>query len=107
MNIARHRMLADEDLQPTWVPVGEDAAVRSRHMRELRRLSNLAPLAIRERDELLQALATSQTLSRRDMATASGLTEGRVQQIITELSERDQAIRDAAATERLARHRLP
>jgi len=102
--IPRHKLLPDEDLMPTYVPVGESATARAAAMRELHKLSNRIPQTIRERDELLLAYATSQSLSRRDMATACGLTEGRVQQILTELSQRDQRIRNARAAETTGRH---
>jgi hypothetical protein len=106
MKLSRHQPVGPEnDLVPTYVPVGESAEARAAAMRELRRFSNEIPAAMHKRDELLHAYATSQSLSRRDMATACGLTEGRIQQILTELHEHDQELRNRRAKETFARHR--
>jgi hypothetical protein len=73
-------------------------------MRELRDLSNGIASAYRRRDELMQALALSNSLSREDMARATGLAKSRVDQIIRELTEQDQRRRNAEALERVRRH---
>lgn len=85
MRRPRHALLPADELQPSFVPAGENPAVRAGHMGRLRELSNAIADGYRERDELLLALAASQTLSRRDMATACGLAKSRVDQIIAEL----------------------
>lgn len=100
----RHDRLPDEDLQPSFVPAGEDRDVRARHMRRLRFLSNAIADGFRDRDQQLLALAASQTLSRQDMATACGLAKSRVDQIIFELARADQNRRDAEGAERVRRH---
>lgn len=104
MRHARHAVLAAADLQPTFVPVGEDFEVRASHMRRLRDLSNAIADAYRERDELLFALGASQTLTRRDMATACGLAKSRVDQIIFELAQADRHRRNVEVAERVRRH---
>jgi galactose-1-phosphate uridylyltransferase len=63
----------------------------SRARRELRELSNGIASAYRRRDELIQALALSNSLSREDMARATGLAKSRVDQIIRELTEEGSA----------------
>jgi hypothetical protein len=104
MRHRRHALLPAEDLQPTFTPAGEDPSARSGRMRQLRELSNAIAGAYRERDQLLLALATSQTLTRRDMATACGLAKSRVDQIILELAQADEDRRNSEGAERVRRH---
>jgi hypothetical protein len=73
-------------------------------MKELRALSSQISAAYRARDDLLHALALSEGLSRRDMATATGLNKSRVDQIIKEMAEEDQGRKNVAAAERVRRH---
>lgn len=73
-------------------------------MRELRELSNGVATAYRLRDKRMQALALSGSLSREDMARATGLAKSRVDQIIRELTEDDQRRRSEEAMERVRRH---
>jgi hypothetical protein len=73
-------------------------------MEELRDLSNSIAGAFRARDQRLLALASSGSLSRRDMATATGLNKSRVDQIIREMAEAEQAAKNAAAHETVQRH---
>src|SRR5436305_1225327 len=102
----RHRSarLPEEPLWPTYTPVGEDPARRAAAMRELRSLSNEIADAFAMRDQRMLALASSQSLSRRDMAIACGLNKSRVDQIIVELAKADQERRNAAAHARSGRH---
>lgn len=74
-------------------------------MRRLRAAQNAIADGYAARDELMLARATSNALSRRDMAIATGLAESRVNQIVRELAERYQHRRNLAAAERVARHR--
>lgn len=73
-------------------------------MRELRQAQNQIADGHAVRDGLMHAWALSNTLSRHDMALATGLAKSRVDQLIREAAERDIARRNAAAAERLARH---
>jgi hypothetical protein len=91
-------------LKPTWTQGDLVYERQIELMTELRDLSNSIPDAYRARDELLYALATSGSLSRRDMATATGLNKSRVDQIISEMAAHDQDLQSAAATERVRRH---
>jgi non-ribosomal peptide synthetase component F len=80
----RHELLPDEDLQPTHpVPHAliEDQAAS---MRELRALHNEIPLGYQRRDARMTALAISNSVSREDIAIATGLVKSRVDQIIRE-----------------------
>lgn len=107
MRRPRHDLLPDEDLQPTFVPAGEDRELRAAYMRELRALSNAIAESYHARDQLLLRLAASQTLSRRDMATACRLAKSRVDQIISELAQAEQNRRNAVGLERVRRHTPP
>jgi len=103
----RHALLDDEDLQPTFTTRNHIYERQVASMRELRELSNGIASAYRRRDELMKALALSNSLSREDMARATGLAKSRVDQIIRELTEEDQRRRNAAALERVRRHMPP
>lgn len=76
-------------------------------MRELRHLANNIGSGYRQRDERMLALAVSNSLSRRDMATATGLAKSRVDQILRELSAEHDASRSGALSERVKRHDRP
>lgn len=73
-------------------------------MREIRELSNGIAAGYRRRDELFQALALSNSLSREDMARAAGLNKSRVDQIIRELTQQDQERKNRAAADMVRRH---
>ena len=62
-------------------------------MRELRRLSNAVADAYFARDDKMLALALSESLSRADMARATGLNKSRVDQIIREMADRYPSLR--------------
>lgn len=104
MRSHRHRVLPDVDLRPTNpipdVPVDR----QSREMRRLRDAHNRIALGYRERDEIMVALTLSNSLSRHDMALATGLAKSRVDQIIRETYETDRAEVAQAAMARVARH---
>jgi hypothetical protein len=100
----RHAILDADDLRPTFTTRHHDYDGQVASMRELRELSNGIANAYRRRDKRMQALALSNSLSREDMARATGLAKSRVDQIIRELTEEDQRRRNAEALERVRRH---
>lgn len=73
-------------------------------MLELRRAQNGIVNGHAIRDGLMLAWSLSNTLSRHDMALATGLAKSRVDQVIREASEREIVQRNAAAAERVRRH---
>lgn len=100
----RYERLPAEDLTPTRPVPDVPIAVQRRHMQELRRAQNQIVNGHAVRDGLMQAWALSNTLSRHDMAVATGLAKSRVDQLIREASERDISRRNAEAAERVRRH---
>jgi hypothetical protein len=101
----RHELLSDEPLEPTRPVPGVSLEVQIKHMLELRAAQNDIAQGFLRRDQLMQAWALSNTLSREDMAIATGLAKSRVDQLIREITLRDAAIRNATAAERMARQR--
>jgi len=73
----RHDRPPEGDLWPTDTRPDIDPADQAAHMRRLRELRNRIADGYSACDELMLALATS-IVSRRDMATATGLVESRV-----------------------------
>jgi RHS repeat-associated protein len=65
-------------------------------MRELRAAQNKAAAGFRERDDLMTAWALSNSLSRQDMALATGLAKSRVDQIIRETYDSNSRISKGA-----------
>ena len=100
----RYNALPDEDLTPTRPIRDVPIAVQRDHMRELRESQNQIVNAHAIRDSLMLAWALSNTLSRHDMALATGLAKSRVDQLIREAAERDITRRNAEAAERVRRH---
>lgn len=100
----RYSHLPEEPLAPSRPVPGAPIAVQVEHMRELREAQNQIADAHAIRDGLMHAWALSNTLSRHDMAVATGLAKSRVDQLIREATERDITRRNAAAAERLGRH---
>lgn len=100
----RHALLDSDELLPTFTRSYHDYGSQVASMRELRELSNNIATGYRQRDKRMQALALSGSLSREDMARATGLAKSRVDQIIRELTEEDARIRAVAAEERVSRH---
>ncbi|HEX7298908.1 MAG TPA: hypothetical protein VF257_07855 [Solirubrobacteraceae bacterium] len=100
----RYALLPDEDLQPTdpvpHVPVKRQAEA----MRELRSMHNQIPNGYLKRDRQMQAWALSNSVSRRDIAVATGLVKSRVDQIIRDLTLADDARKAREAVERVRRH---
>jgi hypothetical protein len=88
----RHNVL-DDDLEPTWTPPGVDRERQIESMRELRRLSNAVAEAYLARDDKMLAQALSHSLSRRDIARATGLNKSRVDQVIREMADRYPSLR--------------
>jgi len=77
----------DDHFAPRWSPPGVDRERQAIRMRALQGLSNDIAEGFRRRDELMAALDSTHSLSRRDMAAATGLSRGRVDQIIREVTE--------------------
>jgi len=78
----RHDLLPDEDLQPTHPLPHVPLEVQAASMRELRAMHNEIPLGYQRRDGQMTAWALSNSLSRHDMAIATGLAKSRVDQIV-------------------------
>lgn len=89
----RHDKRPDENLVPTWTPAGVDRDRQIEDMYELRRLSNAIAQAYFARDDKMLALSLSNSLSRTDMARATGLNKSRVDQSIREQADRYPALR--------------
>jgi hypothetical protein len=100
----RHTILAADDLRPTFTTRHHDYDSQVASMRELRELSNGIASAYLRRDRRMQALACSGSLSREDMARATGLAKSRVDQIIRELTLADRAAEAKRSLERMRRH---
>jgi hypothetical protein len=104
MRPRRHQLLPDIDLAPTNPVRDVPLESQTEAMRELRAAHNRAALGYRERDGLMTAWALSSSLSRQDMAIATGLAKSRVDQIIRETYEHERALTARACAERVARH---
>jgi DNA-directed RNA polymerase specialized sigma subunit len=89
----RHDTLDVDDLMPTWTPPNADRERQIEDMRELRRLSNQIAESYFARDDEMLALSLSDSLSRADIARATGLNKSRVDQIIREQAERYPSLR--------------
>jgi hypothetical protein len=102
----RHRydLLPAEPLPLVRTVIGVDVDVQLTHKRELREAQNNIAASYIERDRLMQARALSNTLSREDMADATGLVKSRVDQLIRDITLQDAARRNAALAEQTARH---
>lgn len=100
----RYERLPDDDLAPTRPIPDLPIEVQVAHMRELREAQNQIADGHALRDGLMHAWALSNTLSRDDMAVATGLAKSRVDQVIREAAERDIGRRNKAAAERVERH---
>jgi hypothetical protein len=77
--------LPEEDLRPSRPVPHATVDDQAASMLELRALHNEIPLGYRNRDARMTALAISNSLSREDMAIATGLAKSRVDQIIREV----------------------
>lgn len=80
----RHDLLPDVDLQPTQPVPDVPIEIQAASMRALRAMHNEIPLGYQRRDGQMTAWALSNSLSREDMAVATGLAKSRVDQIIRE-----------------------
>lgn len=92
------------ELVPTWTTRAHDYERQIEAMREIRVLSNNIAGAHRERDQLLGALALSQSLSRADMARAAGLSKPRIDQILYEVATENALRQQYEGEERVRRH---
>src|SRR4051812_32196287 len=100
----RYGRLPDEDLIPSRPIADVPLEVQQEHMLELRAAQNQIGDAHAVRDGLMHAWSLSNTLSRHDMAAATGLAKSRVDQLIREAAEKDIARRNAAAAHIVLRH---
>jgi hypothetical protein len=100
----RYRELPQVPLRPQKPVPDVSITVQSEHMRELRRLQNNIAQDYWSRDDRMAAFALSNTLSREDMAVATGLAKSRVDQILREVAARYADHRRNAGAERTARH---
>jgi|SRR4051795_372606 hypothetical protein len=100
----RYAGLPDQDLTPARPVPGVPIELQKDHMHELREAQNQIADGHAVRDGLMHAWALSNTLSRHDMAVATGLAKSRVDQLIREAAERQVATWNAVARERVARH---
>jgi hypothetical protein len=90
---------APPDLQPTNPMAGVPLYRQAARMRELHATADLAT-----RDDLLYRLDNAGSLSRADMALATGLLEAEVGRIIRHRWEHDAELRHRRAEERSTRH---
>jgi hypothetical protein len=95
------------DLLPTWTTRSHDYERQVEAMLEICVLSNNIAGAHRERDQLLAALALSQSLSRADMARAAGLSKPRIDQILYEVATENARRQQSDGEERVRRHSPP
>jgi hypothetical protein len=98
-----NQLRADEDLQPTVPVEGVPVEVQANSMRLLRRM-RVAPEHPHELPDQLVAWANSNSLSRSDMAIATGFDLDQVSQIIHETAERDHNLKAHALKQQAARH---
>jgi hypothetical protein len=96
----RYDQLPDVPLRPTKPVPDVPLEVQSANMRELRRLHNDIGRGYWLRDDRMASFAHSVTVSREDMAVATGLAKSRVDQILREVSEKYASDRRAKARAR-------
>jgi hypothetical protein len=80
----RHDLLPDDELQPAHPVSHVPMEVQAASMRTLRAMHNEIPLGYQKRDGQMTARALSNSVSREDMAIATGLAKSRVDQIVRE-----------------------
>lgn len=97
-------VLPEEDLEPTHTPLGVDPTYQAEALKRLRELENTGRAARFERDDLIVANALSNSLSRRDMGRAIGVSRSRIDQIISSHYAMLQERRNIAGAVRVARH---
>ena len=100
----RHQLLPEADLEPTNPIQDVPLDSQAESMRLLRAAHNQAAIGYRERDGLMTAWALSNSLSRQDMAVATGLAKSRVDQIIRETYEHERALTARTCADMVARH---
>jgi hypothetical protein len=96
----RYTQLPDVPLAPTKPIPDVPIEVQSANMRELRRLHNDIAQGWWLRDDRMASFASSNTVSREDMAVATGLVKSRVDQIIRGVHEKYAEDRRTRARER-------
>ena len=100
----RYRRLPDTALQPerplSDVPIERQAQA----MEGIRALSNAVAESYEARDAEMERLASSNSLSRWDMAIAAGINRSRVDQILRDRALREAERLSAEGAERVARH---
>ena len=101
---SRYEVLPDEDLQPTHPVPGVPPERQAEAMRDLRAMHNEIPNGFSRRDRQMQAWASSNSLSRQDMAIAVRMHKSRIDQIIRDLTLADRAIKAHMALEQMRRH---
>ena len=101
---SRYVVLPDQDLQPKHPVPGVPLERQAEAMGELRAMHNEIPTGFIRRDRQMQAWASSNSLSRQDMAIAVGMHKSRVDQIIRDLTLADRAITAHRALEQMRRH---
>lgn len=94
----------DEALRPSWTTRSHDYQGQVESMLEIRKLTNGIAAAHWRRDQLMTALALSNSVSRRDMARAAGITKARVDQILREVVEENQLRMQREGEDRMRRH---
>ena len=100
----RHDFLPEEALHPSKPVADVPLERQATAMRQLRAARNRVSAAYLERDELMAALGASNSLSRHDMAIATGLAKSRVDQIIRDTYARHRARMARGGEERAVRH---
>jgi hypothetical protein len=96
-------MLVANDLQPTAPVPGVPVETQADSMTLLRRMA-VAPDHPHELPDQLVAWASSNSLSRADMAVATGFSLSEINDLIRETAERDLRIKGEALRERANRH---
>lgn len=97
-------LLRDEALEPTHTPLGVDPTYQAETLKRLREFENTGRRARFERDDLIVANALSNSLSRRDMGRAIGVSRSRIDQIISSHYAMLQERRNIEGAARVARH---
>jgi len=89
----RRHAFVDAVLEPARTPPGIERERQTEAMRQLCGLANSIASAYLARDDRIFALVLGGSLSRADIARATGLNKTRVDQIIRDMSERYTALR--------------
>lgn len=93
-----------QEFKPTHTPPGVKPKDQVRFMMELNGAASSISSTYQRRNDLIHALSLSGTLSRRDMARATGLNKSRIDQIIRSEFEAKREVEIEEAKSRVARH---